>query len=1188
MTRQGSIHRTSHFAVPIVAGTLVAAGLAVVGMAHPAAADTVMPGPGNMWNTQVATGGGTLVLVTGANLDQATSVTAACKEPAGATTSFTAKPTSANSGATMTFTVPPVVNAQGGPVADGTICTVGIPGIAASGLAVSTPIPGQLIVKATPDAVTAASPGNGQVESSFSTTILPLPVLTLQRANQSTDLTASSVQEVLCAINPGGPFPTYAPNTYAQPAANPAGATANATQVWFTPNSLPAIVNPDNSQSPMNCALAVTFKDGSSVLAPGPNGAPYTQAISYQPWYTGPISMTIVNNSVITDANLNVSIVGNPAGGGSVSGFSGINLDTLSTQAFTSLSNYNSATHTATIQIAQPLVSGVVYFSDSTLTNGSSAPNPTNSQARYGMAEFTYSTSLFVDLTLIDQVGIPMSSQLFTDQAGTQLLSGSTRSTGCMVNLVNGLQTIVPPAQWTAATGTSGVVRYGPDGTTVVGYVGAAKLPKAYIGYQGSGFGTVQQYVQYVETNFPTLTISDNHNAANEPGAFNYTATYDSTTDLWTLNGTIEGGGTTGPTLLVQGASLFGPGTHDGTGNAMYGEDGPFDAIINGVDYGWDNGAQVAGTGYQDLVKTIYRDYIAAFAYGYWGGQYGGGDNTGTGAANFTMNPQTGAYNNAGVPAASASWNAYDQLIRNVSYGDGGAAGAYGTAYSDTFLSPGLSPAIGTYAAQNWTVTLGDPPNCSSLLPATQTLSLDVGETVGVLQAGKSVPAGVTNDFVTWSGSPTTFIPTTYTIQPPASALPKGMTFSPSTGVISGTPLQSSGAQVFTITATDGSVRASAPVTIVVGTDSITPAQQSLTVTENAAATPTQVYVASGLGQKLTYKVSPQLPGTLQINPSNGVISGTAPPVASALTPYTVTATGTGGTATATVNVTVTPPRSIAPATQQIIGTVTQAITPTVAYTDTGFASRPVYTITPALPTGLLMDRNTGIISGASQQPVNAVTYTITATGASMNTAQATVLITIVPQSTSRSLSPASQTVKAVLGMYAASAPFQALGFQHTVAYTIAPTSLPNGMHFNGNTGVISGLSTEAQSPTVYTVTGSGQTTSATARITLSVGCPAGWVTQQSSFGTTCLAPTPAPTPTPTPTPTVTPTPKPTPTPSPTVTPTPTSTATPKPTPTVTPTPTPTVTPSPAPGPSCPGGMVVSWGPVGWMCMPLG
>lgn len=673
--------------IPAICAALLPAALL---LAPPAALADAQPGYASFYNSRVALNADTTVFILGNDLNNVQSLGFTCTKQ-----KFTISPIKAVRGSSnrlATMTVPTSVLA-------------GVPAGDTCQLTTSNPINGPtfaptggfslyLYVRAAAPVVKPPTPK--QVEASFP---VPGPAPTIRvAAGPGTSLAnVTGVSGVLCTASPGEQVFT--------------NIEAVTTQVSFTPKSLP----------PQSCAILLRFKDGSSQLVPDSKGN-FRTALTYTSWVIGRIRIEITNNSDVPDNQLHVGIMADASGGGSVSGYPGVNKSTVTSVAFTKLTNSaGQATYTtspssddtggtAYFDVRQPVDSGVIYLANGSL-NGQNAPNPQTSTVRYAMAEFTYDKGFFTDLTLIDQIGFAVSSRLYTDLPGTQRIANSYRTTGCLANLVSQLQKIVPAQYWAKASSddsSGGVIRYDRTGTKVVGYTGAAKKPWAYMTSQ------VKAYAQHVQTLGP-LSISDSHNAANQSGPFDYTATYSASTDIWTLAGTMTDGTVTpGPTLYVEGASIYGPGSNDGTGYAMYGQDGPFRVVLpNGTDYGWGNGVQVAGTGFQDLVKTIYRDFIAGYAYGYWGGRYGKGTSTGPLAINFTLNPRTSAYNNAGVAQQYAAWNTYDQMIRMNTSGGGGAAGAYGTAYSDTFLPEGLSPAIGSYAARNWTITLGDPAGCA-------------------------------------------------------------------------------------------------------------------------------------------------------------------------------------------------------------------------------------------------------------------------------------------------------------------------------------------------------------------------------------------------------------------------------------------------------------------------------------------
>lgn len=130
-------------------------------------------------------------------------------------------------------------------------------------------------------------------------------------------------------------------------------------------------------------------------------------------------------------------------------------------------------------------------------------------------------------------------------------------------------------------------------------------------------------------------------------------------------------------------------------------------------------------------------------------------------------------------------------------------------------------------------------------------------------------------------------------------------------------------------------------------------------------------------GSVAAYKVSPAFPTGLSIDQVSGIISGT-PSSLSPQTTYTITASNSGGSTTAAVQITVVDkaPTTLAYSSSKISATVGTAITADTPTTDQAITS---YSVAPALPTGLSLDSNSGVISGTPTSPSAATTYTVTA-----------------------------------------------------------------------------------------------------------------------------------------------------------------------------------------------------------------
>lgn len=133
-----------------------------------------------------------------------------------------------------------------------------------------------------------------------------------------------------------------------------------------------------------------------------------------------------------------------------------------------------------------------------------------------------------------------------------------------------------------------------------------------------------------------------------------------------------------------------------------------------------------------------------------------------------------------------------------------------------------------------------------------------------------------------------------------------------------------------------------------------------------------------------------------------GTASGSTRPItvtgltAGASATVSVTATRSGyspGTASVTGSALV-PVQSLSPATQTVSGTTGNLVTPTSAFTATGFSGAVTYTISSgSLPTGLQLNQSTGVITG-NPSATSSATVTVTATfGSETATANITFAI---------------------------------------------------------------------------------------------------------------------------------------------------------------------------------------------------
>jgi hypothetical protein len=134
---------------------------------------------------------------------------------------------------------------------------------------------------------------------------------------------------------------------------------------------------------------------------------------------------------------------------------------------------------------------------------------------------------------------------------------------------------------------------------------------------------------------------------------------------------------------------------------------------------------------------------------------------------------------------------------------------------------------------------------------------------------------------------------TSYGVSP---ALPAGLVIDPATGIISGTPTAVTGAQSYTITASnaDGSTTFSLVMSVIVTAPTALAYPSPDQLTLGVASSPLSPTVT---GIVTSYTVAPPLPPGLTLDALSGVVSGTPSGVAAQAT-YTITASNAAGNTT--------------------------------------------------------------------------------------------------------------------------------------------------------------------------------------------------------------------------------------------------------------------------------------------------
>ncbi len=246
----------------------------------------------------------------------------------------------------------------------------------------------------------------------------------------------------------------------------------------------------------------------------------------------------------------------------------------------------------------------------------------------------------------------------------------------------------------------------------------------------------------------------------------------------------------------------------------------------------------------------------------------------------------------------------------------------------------------------------------------------------------------------------------TYSISP---AIAAGLSFSTSTGQLTGTPSAAQAATSYTVTVTDTAGKtASASFTLTVAAASgggasaptATVAQAAVSGTAGTALTAVTPVTGAGGTGTLTYSISPAIAAGLSFSTSTGQLTGT-PSAAQAATSYTVTVTDTAGkTATASFTLTVAAAAASAPtatvAQAAVVGTAGTALTAVTPVTGAGGTGALTYSISPAIAAGLSFGTSNGQLSGTPSATQAASSYTVTVTDTAGKTATASFTLTVV------------------------------------------------------------------------------------------------------------------------------------------------------------------------------------------------
>jgi len=304
-----------------------------------------------------------------------------------------------------------------------------------------------------------------------------------------------------------------------------------------------------------------------------------------------------------------------------------------------------------------------------------------------------------------------------------------------------------------------------------------------------------------------------------------------------------------------------------------------------------------------------------------------------------------------------------------------------------------------------------------------------------------------------------------------SGSLPVGLNLS-SSGVISGTPL-TTGTSTPTFRVRDSGnpqQTATKPLSITINN----PAPPNITTTSLSAGTFNVAYnqtlQLSGGTAPFIWSFNGQLPPGLGLNTSTGVISGTPSSTGTFnFTPQVIDSTFQSDPTPPALSITINPPAppSITSPNSSSLptGTVNQSY-PNTQLLATGGATPYTWSVSPALPNGLGLDPNTGIISGTPLSGSNSnynPTFTVTdSTFPTHLTAQRSYSLTINANVTPVSITTTSSSLSGtVCSAYSQSLTASGGTSPYNWSLNSGSVALPAGLSLSAS-GVITGTPTTA------------------------------------------------------------------------------------------------------------------------------